>query len=87
MKTFVDGLYKLTDYQFYLFSIDCKLQIAIFTVFTVKTKNFGHLYSKEKITESKSDCQGNPLIQHPQHELYLAVSQLPVVGYEHYIFW
>ena len=44
MKTFVDGLYKLTDYQFYLFSINCKLQIAIFTVFTVKTKNFGHLY-------------------------------------------
>ena len=45
MKTFVDGLYKLTDYQFYLFSINCKLQIAIFTVFTVKTKNFGHLYA------------------------------------------
>ena len=44
MKTIVDGLYKLTDYQFYLFSINCKLQIAIFTVFTVKTKNFGHLY-------------------------------------------
>ena len=44
MKTIVDGLYKLTGYQFYLFSINCKLQIAIFTVFTVKTKNFGHLY-------------------------------------------
>ena len=43
MKTIVDGPYKLTDYQFYLFSINCKLQIAIFTVFTVKTKNFGHL--------------------------------------------
>ena len=40
MKTFVDGLYKLTDYQFYLFSINCKLQIATFTVFKVKTKNF-----------------------------------------------
>ena len=50
MKTFVDGLYKLTDYQFYLFSINCKLQIAIFTVFTVKTKNFGHLYTPHLTT-------------------------------------
>ena len=60
MKTFVDGLYKLTDYQFYLFSINCKLQIAIFTVFTVKTKNFGHLY--ELLKTDKSFAGIRPLI-------------------------
>ena len=54
MKTFVDGLYKLTDYQFYLFSINCKLQIAIFTVFTVKTKNFGHLYCRQRTSNSEA---------------------------------
>ena len=60
MKTFVDGLYKLTDYQFYLFSINCKLQIAIFTVFTVKTKNFGHLYWTLRLTSGRSKISEVP---------------------------
>ena len=59
MKTIVDGPYKLTDSQFYLFSINCKLQIAIFTLFT---KDFldriGHtlnIYHTQYYTDELTD--------------------------------